>query len=114
VVLKNIYFDFDKAELLPRSIPELKTLLGYLKDNPSIKAELQGHTDSQGTDEYNLKLSTARAKAVETWLVNNGIKAERLVSKGYGESQPVASNDTETGRALNRRMVMKILEVKKP
>jgi outer membrane protein OmpA-like peptidoglycan-associated protein/tetratricopeptide (TPR) repeat protein len=109
IVLKNIFFDFDKATLRPESTVELENLRKILVDNGTIKVEISGHTDSKGSDEYNLKLSDDRAKAVVDYLISKGIKKERLVYKGYGESVPIASNDNEEGRQLNRRTEFKIL-----
>lgn len=109
IVLKNIFFDFDKATLRPESTLELENLKKILSDNPSIKVEISGHTDNKGSDEYNQKLSENRAKSVVEWLTNKGIKSDRLVYKGYGESVPIATNDTDEGRQLNRRTEFKIL-----
>lgn len=109
IVLKNIFFDFDKATLRPESTVELENLHKILTDNPSIKVEISGHTDSKGSDEYNLKLSDDRSKSVVEWLINKGIKSDRLIYKGYGESVPIATNDTEEGRQLNRRTEFKII-----
>ena len=109
IVLNNIFFDFDKATLRPESTNELQRLVKLMKDNSSLKIEISGHTDSKGTKDYNLGLSENRAKAVVDYLVKEGIKVSRLSFKGYGESQPVATNDTEEGRQLNRRTEFKIL-----
>ncbi len=81
-----------------------------LQDNPDIKVEIAGHTDSIGTQEYNQRLSQARAEAVARWLVEHGVDSTRIVAVGYGESQPIADNGTEEGRALNRRVTFKIIE----
>ena len=109
IVLKNIFFDTDKATLRLESTVELENVYKILTDNPSIKVELSGHTDSQGSDTYNLDLSDRRAKAVVDYLVKKGIPAKRLVPKGYGEAKPVATNDTAEGRQMNRRTELKII-----
>lgn len=109
IILKNIFFDFDKATLRPESTNELERLTKLLNDVPTLKIEISGHTDSKGADDYNKKLSDSRAKAVVAYLVSKGISAGRLTSIGYGEEQPIATNDTDEGRQLNRRTEFKIL-----
>ncbi|ABG59965.1 OmpA family protein [Cytophaga hutchinsonii] len=110
-VLRNIYFDFDKATLKSASNKELNNLLQLLKQNPEMEIEISGHTDSKGSDEYNRVLSRKRAQAVVNWLVSKGISKNRLKFEGYGESRPLASNDDELeGRELNRRTEFKILK----
>lgn len=108
VTLKNVFFDFDKTELKPESFVELDKLVDYLRTN-NIRIEIGGHTDDQGTDEYNDRLSENRAKSVYDYLVSKGIPAERLQYKGYGKRVPVADNATEEGRAENRRTEFKII-----
>ncbi|MBY0425059.1 MAG: OmpA family protein, partial [Cytophagales bacterium] len=105
------YFDFGKSEILPESFDELNALVETLKDAPKAKIEIAGHTDAVGKDEDNLKLSQDRANSVVTYLVQHGIFPDRLVAKGYGETVPVATNDTDEGRALNRRVEFKILKI---
>ena len=109
IVLKNIFFDFDKATIRPESANELDRLIKLLTENPTLKIELGSHTDSKGSDEYNQKLSQSRSQSVVTYLIGKGIATDRLVAKGYGESVPVATNDTEAGRQENRRSEFKIL-----
>ena len=110
IILKNIFFDFDKATLRPESTNELERLTNLLKvDAPTLKIEISGHTDSKGAADYNKKLSNSRAKAVVDYLISKGISADRLTSIGYGEEQPIATNDTDDGRQLNRRTEFKIL-----
>lgn len=109
IVLKNIFFDFDKATLRDVSIPELTRLINFLNEVPSLRIEISGHTDSRGSDEYNQKLSEDRAKAVVAYLVEKGISAKRLEYKGYGETKPIATNETDEGRQQNRRTEFKIL-----
>lgn len=108
VTLRNVFFDFDRAELKPESFVELDKLAEYLRKN-DIRIEIGGHTDDQGSDEYNDRLSENRAKAVYDYLVSAGIPAGRLQYKGYGKRVPVADNATEEGRAANRRTEFKIV-----
>lgn len=110
IVLNNVFYDFDKATLRPESSTELDALVQLLKENPALRIELGSHTDSKGADDYNLKLSDARAASVVTYLVGKGIAQERLVAKGYGETGPVATNETDEGRQQNRRTEFKVLE----
>lgn len=109
IVLKNIFFDFDKATLRPESTAELDRLIKLLNDIPSLRIELSGHTDNRGKDEYNQNLSERRAKAVVDYLIQKEINTSRLEYKGYGEIQPIATNDTDEGRQLNRRTEFKVL-----
>lgn len=110
IVLRNIFFDFDKATIRPESANELDRLIKLLTDNPTLKIELGSHTDSKGSDDYNMKLSDNRSKSVVDYLIGKGIAAPRLVAKGYGETKPIDTNDTDTGRQNNRRTEFKILE----
>lgn len=110
IKLNNIYFDFDKYELKPESFSEIERIYKFLTDNPGINVEISAYTDAIGSDEYNLNLSQMRAQSVVNFLVNKGINADRMIAKGYGKSHPVANNDTEEGRALNRRVEMKIIK----
>lgn len=110
IVLRNIFFDFDKATIRPESANELDRLIKLLHDNPTLKIELGSHTDSKGSDEYNMKLSDNRSKSVVDYLITKGIPAGRLVAKGYGETKPIDTNDTDAGRQNNRRTEFKILE----
>jgi OOP family OmpA-OmpF porin len=104
-VFRNIYFDFNKANLREESLPIIDEVAGLLKAKPDMKMEIQGHTDSKGTAAYNLKLSERRAEAVKAYLVKDeAIKPERLTTKGYGLTKPVTTNATEEGRAKNRRV----------
>lgn len=102
VVLKNIFFDFDRSQLQPSSYLELDRLVDYLANN-QVRIEIGGHTDDQGSDEYNDRLSQNRAKAVYDYLIEKGIASDRLSYKGYGKRKPIADNNTEEGRATNRR-----------
>jgi outer membrane protein OmpA-like peptidoglycan-associated protein len=108
--MKNIFFNTNSVELLDESKLDLNQLLELLKSNANLKVEISGHTDDVGKDETNLTLSDNRAKSVVAYLVDNGINAERLVAKGYGETQPIAENTDEEGRSKNRRTEFKIIE----
>jgi outer membrane protein OmpA-like peptidoglycan-associated protein len=104
VALTGLLFDFNKATLKPESDPVLQKVLILLGKNPSLKLEVQGHTDAVGDAAYNQNLSQARAAAVVDWLTKHGIAAARLTPKGYGKSMPVADNNSDAGRAKNRRV----------
>ncbi|MBM3178596.1 MAG: OmpA family protein [Bacteroidetes bacterium] len=104
VRLKNIYFDYDRTTLKKESSVELGKVVSFLKENPSVRIEIQGHTDSQGSDQYNLTLSQGRSQSVVDYLVGQGVDRNRLAAKGFGETKPIESNDTEVGRAANRRV----------
>ncbi|MFI5204056.1 MAG: OmpA family protein [Flavobacteriales bacterium] len=108
--LNNIFFDTDKAALRKESFVELDGLVTSLKENPTIKIEIGGHTDNVGKDASNLDLSLRRAKAVMDYLIGKGISKDRLTFKGYGETTPVATNDTDEGKQLNRRVEITILK----
>ncbi|HZR79857.1 MAG TPA: OmpA family protein [Candidatus Binatia bacterium] len=104
LVLRGVNFDFDKATLQPAGVPILQEAAKILNNNPGVSVEVQGYTDSIGTDAYNLRLSQRRANTVKGFLVKQGVSSSRLTTKGYGESNPVASNETAEGRAQNRRV----------
>lgn len=110
IQLKNIFFDTDKAELLPRSYVELGKLLKLMQDNPSMVIEIRGHTDSQGEHDYNIYLSRKRAKAVVEYLNDHGVDRTRTRYKGFGNTQPIATNQTNSGRQLNRRVEFLIIK----
>jgi outer membrane protein OmpA-like peptidoglycan-associated protein len=110
IVMNNIFFEFDKSSLQDDSYPELKRVIEFMTNNPDIEIEIAGHTDSLGPEYYNQGLSDRRAKAVFDYLVANGVASDRVVSRGFGESKPVASNDTKEGQAQNRRVEFKILD----
>lgn len=115
IILKDIFYDYNKADLRQQSLVVLDTLYQIMIDNPAITIELSAHTDSKGTDAYNLKLSEARAQSCVNYLISKGIARSRLESKGYGESKPIAPNnlpngkDNPDGRQLNRRTEFKVL-----
>jgi outer membrane protein OmpA-like peptidoglycan-associated protein len=108
--LKNIFFDTDKFELLPRSYQELRKLLRIMQENPNMVIEVRGHTDSQGSESYNQYLSRQRAQEVVNFLNNNGIAPERTLCNGFGSTLPIASNKNEVGRQLNRRVEILIVQ----
>ena len=110
-VLKNIFFEFDKSNILQQSYKELQQLIELLTENPNMKIEIGGHTDDKGTIEYNQRLSENRANAVVKYLINKGISEKRLKYKGYGELHPIDTNETEAGRFNNRRVEFKILDI---
>lgn len=110
IVLNNVFFETNKWDLKAESMVELNRLVDLLSANPDKKIEIGGHTDNVGSDEANLTLSQNRAKSVVDYLVKKGIDPARLSSKGYGETAPVATNDTEEGRAKNRRTEFKIVQ----
>jgi peptidoglycan-associated lipoprotein len=113
IVLDNIYYDLNKSSIRSDATPELDKLVKILKDNPSIRIELSSHTDARSSDEYNLNLSQQRAQAAVDYLVSQGIAADRLVAKGYGETKLLVPNaQTEEEHQINRRTEFKVIEVK--
>jgi outer membrane protein OmpA-like peptidoglycan-associated protein len=110
VRLNNVFFDFDKWDLRTESFVELDRVVKLLKENPAIEIEMSAHTDSRGSDEYNVTLSHNRAKSVMDYILSKGIDPARITSKGYGETKPVATNDTDEGRQLNRRVEFMIMK----
>ncbi|HOW24982.1 MAG TPA: OmpA family protein [Bacteroidales bacterium] len=108
LVLYGIHFEVDKATLTPESVQVLEQLATVIRERPGLNLEIAGHTDSDGTDEYNLQLSQNRSQAVVNWLVENGI-TNTLSAQGYGESSPVASNTTIEGKAANRRVEIRVI-----
>lgn len=110
VRLKNIYFDFDRATLKKESFTELNKVVELLKQNPSVEIEIAGHTDNKGADDYNANLSQGRSQSVVDYLISQGIADARLTAHGYGESKPIDTNDTEPGRANNRRVEFTVVK----
>ena len=110
IVMRNIFFDFDKASLRPESNLELDRLRKIMLDYPKMKIEISGHTDNKGSADYNRKLSESRAKSVLDYLVKKGISPDRMNFAGYGFDRPMAPNETEEGRQLNRRTEFEIKE----
>lgn len=104
IQLRNVFFAFNKADILPESNDELNKVVKFMKDQPTVEIEVSGHTDNKGSNDYNMKLSQDRANSVKDYLVSNGIDAARITAKGYGETKPIATNATEYGREQNRRV----------
>lgn len=109
LVLHGVTFEFDRARLTPNAMTLLDDVAAELRRYPEIRVELGGHTDSRGSDAYNQRLSESRAKAVRAYLEGEGIDGERMTAVGYGETQPVASEETDEGRERNRRVELKIV-----
>lgn len=108
IVLKNIFFDTDAYSLKDESEVELKNLVNFMNNNATLSVEIEGHTDNIGSKQHNIILSENRAKAVYSYLIDNGIEASRISYKGFGDAQPIASNNNEIGRAENRRTAFRI------
>ncbi|HEX5169382.1 MAG TPA: OmpA family protein [Cyclobacteriaceae bacterium] len=104
VNLKSVLFEQSEANLLPESYPELDLVVDFLQNNPTVTIELSGHTDNRGVASDNIKLSQDRVETVREYLISKGIEARRITGKGYGGMKPIASNDTEETRKLNRRV----------
>jgi outer membrane protein OmpA-like peptidoglycan-associated protein len=112
IVLENIYYDLDKADIRPDAAIELDKLVKILKDNPGIRIELSSHTDARATDAYNDDLSQRRAESAVAYIVSQGIAADRLEAKGYGERQLIIENaQTEEEHQINRRTEFKVIEI---
>ncbi len=108
-ILDNVHFDFGKATLRPDSFAELQELVSFLENKEDINIEIAGHTDNVGKHADNLNLSRQRAETIRNYLIKKGIRAARVMAKGYGATQPVSDNTTEEGRQLNRRTEVRIL-----
>jgi outer membrane protein OmpA-like peptidoglycan-associated protein len=108
--LDNVYFDVDKATIKPESYKQLDELVELLKLKKSMEIEIAGHTDNTGSKQHNMELSQKRAEAVKRYLVKKGINPKRIKAQGYGDTQPIATNDTPEGRAKNRRIEVRILK----
>ena len=109
LTLGDVLFEYDKVNLKPGAMQNLYQLATFLTENPERNLIIEGHTDSLGSDSYNLELSRRRAQAVENFLLQNGVEPTRLTTRGYGEAYPVASNTTEAGRQENRRVEIVVL-----
>jgi outer membrane protein OmpA-like peptidoglycan-associated protein len=110
VRLQNIYFDFDKTTLKDESFVELNKVVDFLKQNETVEIEISGHTDNKGSDDYNLNLSQGRSQAVVDYIIGQGVETFRLSAQGYGESKAIDTNDTDIGRANNRRVEFIVLK----
>lgn len=109
IVLRGVNFDFNQATIRPDAAVVLDEAANQLRSAASVDVRIEGHTDATGNADYNQKLSEERAQSVRRYLIGRGISAGRLTTVGYGESRPIASNDTADGRSLNRRVELKIL-----
>lgn len=109
VVLNNIFFDVDKAELKDKSTVELEKIVRFMTENPGVRIQISGHTDNTGSADHNRQLSLRRATAVYNYLVKRGIKEGRVKYFGYGAERPIADNATAEGRQLNRRIEFSIV-----
>jgi OOP family OmpA-OmpF porin len=108
---EKVQFEFAKAELLPASKTLLDEVAKVLSEHPEIeKIRIEGHTDNEASDGYNMKLSNNRANSVRTYLISKGVDGKRMEAKGFGESKPIAPNDTEQGRETNRRVEIHIVK----
>jgi outer membrane protein OmpA-like peptidoglycan-associated protein len=110
IVLENVFFEFDKTTLLPTSFVELDKVALFMIDQNISLIEISGHTDSEGTDAYNQKLSEGRAESVVEYLISKGVSPERIRAEGYGETRPIESNFTEGGKAQNRRVEFTLIK----
>jgi outer membrane protein OmpA-like peptidoglycan-associated protein/outer membrane protein assembly factor BamD (BamD/ComL family)/Tol biopolymer transport system component len=110
VPLENVFFDHNQFKLKKESFSELNRLISFLTKNQNLKIEIAGHTDNTGTADYNKKLSQNRANAVKEYLAKKGIGNDRLVSNGYGPDKPIAENNTDAGKAKNRRVEFKVIQ----
>ena len=110
IALEGVNFETNSDRLTASSVNDLDDAAQTLNDNPGVRVVIAGHTDSMGNDQYNLNLSQKRAEAVRAYLIDKGVEGDRLIARGLGESEPVASNDTAAGRAKNRRVELRILE----
>jgi outer membrane protein OmpA-like peptidoglycan-associated protein len=108
-ILSNILFDFDKTNIKNSFKTELNIMLDYLKRNNSIDAIIHGYTDNDGTEQYNIKLSKERAKTIALWLIENGIRKDRVSYEGHGSSNPIVDNNSEKNREVNRRVEVQLL-----
>lgn len=111
VTLSRIYFEYDRVDFMPRALIQLDQLLAFLKKYPTMHIDIIGHTDNMGSIEYNQQLSMRRSAAVVNWLVAKGINRNRLISSGFGSSQPINTNFTSLGRSQNRRVEIKVLSL---
>jgi flagellar motor protein MotB len=112
IVLENVFFSLDSYQLGTESNQDLLEILSIFSQNPGIVMEISGFTDDTGSDDYNSELSQKRAESVVNYLINNGVSPDQLIAKGFGKENPIASNETEEGRRLNRRTEMKVIRLK--
>ncbi len=114
ITLGDVLFDYNRASLKPGAQQDLYRLVTFLREHPEQNVLIEGHTDSTGLESYNLELSQLRAQVVQDFLIRNGISPERIIARGYGETYPVASNDTAAGRQQNRRVEIVFSEQPRP
>jgi OOP family OmpA-OmpF porin len=108
IILDNVLFDFDKTAIKPDGVKILDRLVAFMNENRDKRVDLEGHTDSVGTDKYNEGLANRRAASVKDYLVKRGIDGSRITTRGFGESKPIADNKTSDGRTKNRRVEVKV------
>jgi OmpA-OmpF porin, OOP family len=108
--LKSVLFELGSTSLLDESYPELNVVVEFLRSNPTVEIELEGHTDNRGDRNKNLVLSQQRVDKIKSYLVSRGISSRRIKGKGYGGSRPIATNDSEEARKLNRRVEFRIVK----
>jgi outer membrane protein OmpA-like peptidoglycan-associated protein len=108
IILDDVLFDFDRSTIKPEAAQILDRLVAFMNENKDKKAFLAGHTDSIGTEAYNLKLSERRVNSVRDYVVKKGVEGGRISGQGFGESKPIADNKTAAGRAKNRRVEIKV------
>ncbi|MBI2359519.1 MAG: OmpA family protein, partial [Deltaproteobacteria bacterium] len=108
IVLDHVLFDFDKSAIKPDGAKILDRLVDFLKENPDRRADFEGHADWIGTEQYNQRLSERRAAAARNYVAKKGIDPNRIGTRGFGETKPIADNKTREGRAKNRRVEVKI------
>jgi OOP family OmpA-OmpF porin len=108
VIVRAVDFEFNLSQLTPPAQQTLSEVASALMTQPELNVEIQGHTDSIGSAEYNLKLSQRRADAVKAYLISQGVNASTLTAKGYGKTSPISSNETAEGRTQNRRVEFKV------
>ena len=106
--MDDVLFDFDESTIKPQAAEILDRLVAFMNENPSSKVSLSGHTDSIGTEVYNLNLSDRRWMSVRDYVVKKGVDSSRVSGQGFGESKPIADNETAAGRAKNRRVEIKV------
>jgi outer membrane protein OmpA-like peptidoglycan-associated protein len=110
IVLDDLLFKVNSADIDERSMNLLNQLVDFMNQNPKIRIEIGGHTDSDGSDSFNQQLSESRAKSAVKYLEGRGIASGRLVAKGYGKSNPIVANDSAENKAKNRRVEMKVID----
>ena len=108
--LRNTMFDFDKDVIKEAAKGPLNKVVAWLQEHPKVKVEISGHTDNKGSDKYNQDLSERRARAVYNYFISQGVDKFRLAYAGYGKTRPIATNDTEEGRQMNRRVELNVIE----